>query len=221
MGLWGWLTGKRNRVPVRENLWLTSAARQQGICRAIREAAPDTAFILVLAHFPASLDELKQSLTEADIEHDGIGRTLSAGDLEQRRTTNGQPQVLVGLVRQLQPDPFPNPNPDEQARLEVLVSERHFVRRHDERVAEFVASLSRPSQVTFHLSLEDPLLRSIGGDWIQSVLTRLGASEATPIESEMMARRLPGAQERYARRAEQEQEADSAEEWLELNAPGG
>ena len=77
----------------------------------------------------------------------------------------------------------------------------------------------RPCQVTFFLSLEDSLLRPIGGEWVQGLLQRLGATESSPIESEMIARRIPTVQERYARRAGTERDADSPQEWLELNAP--
>lgn len=220
MGLWDWLSGKRNRVPVRDSLWLTSAARYAGICRSIQEVEAGTDFVLVLAHFPATLDELKQALNEASIAHNGVGRTLSADTLQRHKATESGPRVLTGLVRQLQPDPFPNPNPDEQGKLDCLVVERHFMRKHDDAVHEFTSSLGRPAAITFHLSLEDPLLRPIGGDWIQGVLRRLGAQENAPISSELIARRIPGAQERYARQTSEEQDADSAEQWLERNAPG-
>jgi preprotein translocase subunit SecA len=219
MGFWGWLTGKRDRMPVRDNLWLTSSARYQGVCRAIKEADSEAALVLVLAHFPASLKAVKQALTEAGITHDGVGRTLSVNELERRRQPEAGPQILVGLVRQLQPDPFPNPNPDEQGRLECLVVERHFVRAHDDDVSAFAASLGRPCAITFHLSLEDPLLRPIGGDWMRGLLQRLGAQESAPITSEMISRRIPRAQDRYSQQADEEHEADSAEQWLELNAP--
>lgn len=219
MGLWNWLSGKRKRVPIRDSLWLTSAARYAGVCRSIKEADAGTDSVLVLAHFPATLDDLRQALTEARIAHDDVARTLSADTLHQHHAGHNGPLVLAGLVRQLRPDPFPNPNPDEQGRLECLVVERHFVRTYDDAVLEFVASLGRPAAITFHLSLEDPLLRPIGGDWIQGVLRRLGAQESAPITSELIARRIPGAQERFGRQAAQEQDADSPEQWLERNAP--
>ncbi len=218
VGFWSWLAGKRNRLPARDCMWLTSAARNRGVCRAIKEAADDTPLILVAAHFPASLEEFQTSLTEAGIEHDRLDRPFTASQLDGR--SNRSSRVLLTLCRQLQPDPFPNPSLAQEPIL-ILVGERHFLRKHDDAVLAFAESLSRPCVVTFHLSLEDPLLRPIGGEWVQGVLLHLGATEQAPIESEMISRRIPDAQVRFARYAEDEKEADSAEEWLQLNVPGG
>jgi preprotein translocase subunit SecA len=100
------------------------------------------------------------------------------------------------------------------------MAERHFLRKNDECVSDFAETLGSPSDITFYLSLEDPLLKTFAGGWIKQMLQRMGAEESMAIESRLLVRRVRKAQDKIAKRAEDVGEADSAEEWLRLNVPG-
>jgi preprotein translocase subunit SecA len=70
-----------------------------------------------------------------------------------------------------------------------------------------------------HVSLEDPLLRTFAGEWVQGVLQRLGMKENEAIESRMVTRRLQVAAQKIESQAISDMAADSAEEWLQRNCP--
>jgi hypothetical protein len=71
-----------------------------------------------------------------------------------------------------------------------------------------------------HCSLDDPLMKVFAGEWVKEVLQRLGMDESAPVESGMVARRVRGAQGKFAARAERGCDAASAEEWLQSNGFG-
>ena len=79
--------------------------------------------------------------------------------------------------------------------------------------------LPYPCVLRHHLSLEDALLRMFGGDSVIATLRRLGMREEEAVNSKMVSRRLRGAQNRIAKAATSDLPADSAEQWLRLNAP--
>jgi hypothetical protein len=52
------------------------------------------------------------------------------------------------------------------------------------------------------------------------MVANLGAKETDAIESRMITKRIQGAQTQFGKRGVDDRKADSAEQWLELNAPG-
>src|SRR5262249_17999817 len=57
-----------------------------------------------------------------------------------------------------------------------------------------------PGSGRFFLSLEDDLMRIFAGEWVSSVLTRLGMQEGEAIESRMVSRRIEAAQKKVEER---------------------
>jgi preprotein translocase subunit SecA len=69
------------------------------------------------------------------------------------------------------------------------------------------------------LSLEDALLRVFTRESVVAILRKLGMRDDEPIESAMVARRIQVAQQKFESRFGRELPANSAEEWIERNAP--
>lgn len=57
-------------------------------------------------------------------------------------------------------------------------------------------------------------MRLFAGEWVESVLRRLGMSEDEPIESRVVTRRILAAQKKTETQSLSDISADSAEEWL-------
>jgi preprotein translocase subunit SecA len=219
MGLWDWLTGKPNRVTTRDRIWLTRTAKLRELCRELQEHVAVAQPVIVLAHFPASLAEIRQVLTGAEIPHNVRTARISARQISPVANGGSECLVQVGLVKQLQSDPSHNQDVDEPGLIHLLITERHFLRKYDELITDFAEALSSRSDVTFHLSLEDPLMTIFAGAWVKGVLQKMGMEESSAIQSSMIARRVRGAQASIAKRAEEVGDAESAEEWLRLNVP--
>ncbi len=78
--------------------------------------------------------------------------------------------------------------------LHILGTERHEARRIDNQLRGRSGRQGDPGSSRFYLSLEDDLMRIFAGEWVKSVLTRLGMKEGEAIESRMVSRRIEGAQ---------------------------
>jgi hypothetical protein len=220
VGFWDWLTGRPKNIEVANDvIWMNQAAKLRGLRAAVREELDNARFVLVLAHFPNTLTQLKAALEEQGLPCLGAGDRVSAAELLRHEPTSGESAVLA-LAESLVPEPFPDPVDELASRVPILVGERHFRRAHDERISAFARGLKRRCRITFHLSLHDPLMRLFAGEWVGDVLRRLGMQDNEPVESRMVARRIKGAQAKFARPISPDRSANSAEEWLELNASG-
>lgn len=201
MGLFSWLATNRTVKAAPDVIWLTRQARRAGIASKLRELPGSMGTrqaILLVAHFPDQLGEL-ESIASQENNRDWTAVVL-ASDIDG-----------LDIVAAL----------DASHHVEILVAERHPLRTRDDRIVEFAGRLPCPSRITFHLSLEDALLRAYSGEWIKNILCKLGMRENDPIESALVSRRLRAAQRKIASLVGRELPAQSAEEWLELNMRQG
>ncbi len=84
--------------------------------------------------------------------------------------------------------------------LHVIGTERHEARRIDLQLRGRCGRQGDPGSSRFFLSLEDDLMRIFAGEWVRSILTRLGMQEGEAIESRMVTRRIEGAQKKVEER---------------------
>ena len=68
-------------------------------------------------------------------------------------------------------------NVDESATIDVIVAERHPMFSVDEKLMQFAEDLPCRCRIVHHLSVDDPLLKVIAGEWIEGVLEQLGMTE--------------------------------------------
>jgi preprotein translocase subunit SecA len=220
VGFWEWLSGGPQRVQVTDDvIWMTRAAKLRGLAQAVHDRLGQGHPVLVVAHFPATLAEVREALGGPGGVSLDDPKQLSADDALRHAEAGSGRRPPLALAQALVADDYPNPVDEAAGSLAVLVAERHFLRASDDRVVAFARSLGRRSDVTFHLSLDDPLLRAVTGTWVANVLSSLGLKESEPIESRLVARRIAAAQRRFARRAVEGGQAESAEEWLRRNDP--
>jgi preprotein translocase subunit SecA len=84
--------------------------------------------------------------------------------------------------------------------LHIIGTERHESRRIDNQLRGRSGRQGDPGSSRFYLSLEDDLMRIFAGDWVKSILTRMGMKEGEAIESKMVSRRIEGAQKKVEER---------------------
>ncbi len=200
MGLFDWLGGAKAKVQIEDRIWLTKQAKFAAIQRETAQAlddpnGPDAVF--VVAHFQDCLDELRLLVAGVGMDESRVLVTCSEA-LEGRTAGTAS---------------------DESRRILIIVGERHPLPSHDDALLDFARSLSCQCRLVQHVSLEDPLLRIFAGEWVEGVLRRLGMKEDQAIESQMVARRIRGAQQKIDGRATGDAPAQSAQEWLEKNCP--
>jgi len=84
--------------------------------------------------------------------------------------------------------------------LYVIGTERHESRRIDLQLRGRCGRQGDPGSSRFYLSLEDDLMRVFAGDFVKSVMQRLGMKEGEAIESTLVTRRIASAQKKVEER---------------------
>lgn len=84
--------------------------------------------------------------------------------------------------------------------LYVLGTERHESRRIDLQLRGRCGRQGDPGSSRFILSLEDDLMRIFAGDFVKTMMAKLGMGESDPIESKLVSRRLEAAQKKVEER---------------------
>jgi preprotein translocase subunit SecA len=88
----------------------------------------------------------------------------------------------------------------EMGGLHIVGTERHEARRIDNQLRGRAGRQGDPGSGRFYLSLEDDLMRIFAGEWVKSILSRLGMEEGQAIESRMVSRRIEAAQKKVEER---------------------
>jgi preprotein translocase subunit SecA len=88
----------------------------------------------------------------------------------------------------------------EMGGLHIIGTERHEARRIDNQLRGRAGRQGDPGSSRFYLSLQDDLMRIFAGEWVASLLTRLGMEEGQAIESGMVSRRIEAAQKKVEER---------------------
>ncbi|MFK8115225.1 MAG: preprotein translocase subunit SecA [Rubripirellula sp.] len=84
--------------------------------------------------------------------------------------------------------------------LYVIGTERHESRRIDLQLRGRCGRQGDPGSSRFFLSLEDDLMRIFAGDFVKSMMERLGMKEGEAIESKLVTRRIEAAQKKVEER---------------------
>jgi preprotein translocase subunit SecA len=84
--------------------------------------------------------------------------------------------------------------------LHIVGTERHEARRIDNQLRGRAGRQGDPGSSRFFLSLDDDLMRIFAGEWVKSILTRLGMEDGQAIESRMVSRRIEAAQKKVEER---------------------
>jgi len=179
--VFGWLFGK-GREPISEDcVWRSDDARLRGVAREARRFADDGSSVLVVALTAAALDRLAEALADREPL-----RAPSAIERSSLRARLGRP----GLVSLALPAALaPEAKPAAGVRVEFLVCGRQDRRQADDAIVAFAAAIAAGAFVTFHHSLEDPLL---AGDsrHLGQILDRLGMNDDEPILHSFLTRSI-------------------------------
>ena len=179
-----------------DRIWLTEEAKFNGLAKQLNESN-DAAVILLIAHFDDTLESLK-----------AIADSYS-GDVPLQAT----------LAENLSTEIAARLSINESAKIDLIVAERHPLLSADDAIMQFAEEIPCNCRLSYHLSLEDPLLKMFVSEFVQRILDSLGMKEDEAIESSMISRRVKAAQQKIESTATGNSKAASAAEWLELNTP--
>jgi preprotein translocase subunit SecA len=202
MGLFDFLFGGKPESKVEladDKIWMTTSAKWSGLRAHLQQRIQaGTGIVVLVAHFEDTLRML-QSIAQAA----------------------NQPLVTTVLADSLSVDAATAANLDEDARIDLIVGERHPSLEADEALLGLAEQLPCPCRMTYYVSLEDPLLKLFSGEWAGGMLQRLGMAGDEAIESRMITRQIKHAQQKIQSRVFGTVKASSAEEWIRKNVSDG
>ena len=96
MAFWDWFRGKPKAVEVADDaIWLTSEAKFRGLCGQAGDGLREARFALVVAHFPRTLDRVREELERRAVPHAAVPARLSAADFLRAADGGAEPRALL------------------------------------------------------------------------------------------------------------------------------
>lgn len=197
---------------------ISVAGKIKGIIDAIRQRQGQDRFLLVVSHFPETFFQIQDAFNRERIEYDILEGPTSGEMIEQWRQEANHGRVRLSLASFLKLDVDEEPA-YYRIPSSIVVCERHPLPRHDRRIREFCGQLACPMRMGYFVSLQDPIVKPLVGDWTEMVLRQMGLRDHELVTSHLVSRRLETGFRKLDRRIVDEQPADSPHEWLRLNAP--
>jgi hypothetical protein len=181
-----WIFGsRRGAARGDDSVWMTSAARLDGIRRAVERAVAAGHSVALVAWTPAACDDLA-ALVEAH-------RPLRCRDRFERqallRHLGRGGATAVAVAAALPSDAEATP----ECPVEVHVCGRSDSRSADAAVVRFADLLGSGARVSFHLAFDDPLLAG-HAERVRPLLERLGAPAGEAISHPLLSRVVARAQ---------------------------
>jgi len=199
MGLFDALFGRKPKSNVEmldDQIWLSIDAKFDGVRNQLQNQMGSSA-VLLIAHFDDTLERL------LDIVNGFQGKT----------------SVQAILVDDLSSDFVNRLNINESDKIDLIVAERHPLPAEDKKVIQFAESLPCRCRLSYHLSMEDPVLKAFAGDHVKNILKMIGMMPNEAISSTLVSRRIKAALKKIEAKSFDNSAARSAAEWLELNMP--
>lgn len=198
--MWNLFKRKPRRQSGNDLMWLSEDAKMRGIAAAIGSAVAGRCPVLLIAHFPETLERLLAALQRANITPLRLDGKLSPAAARAKLTAASSPLVtLASGLERTGPATGTEPPAPDPAPL-VIAIERYPLREHDEQVARFAECLYARLTVQTHVALDDVLMQSFAGDRTRRILQTLGMQENDNISHTMLDRSIEQAQEKVAKR---------------------
>lgn len=197
---------------------LTSTGKIDGIVDAVRKREGKDRLLLVVSHFPKTFFQVQDAFNREEVPYEILEESTTGDLVEHWRQEANHGRVMLALARFLKLDLAEEPN-YSRLLFSVISCERHPLARHDRDLREFCGQLNCPTRLGYFVSLQDPVVKPLVGDWTELVLRQMGLRDHELVTSHLVSRRLESGFRKLERRVVEEQLADSPEEWIRLNAP--
>ncbi|HXD34812.1 MAG TPA: hypothetical protein VN643_27075 [Pyrinomonadaceae bacterium] len=207
-----------------DKVWWDCRRKLNGICEEVSAAIAAGQNVLLLAHFEATLSEIEATLRSRSVEIERLARIDSS-----ILCSGVSGKAWSGLARFLS---TPIPSTDDWGAIKlqhpsmmtgnlinIIVAEHYPLRSRDEQLVAATSVLACEAQLTFHLSLDDPLLTNFGVQSVQDLGKRLGMDEETFLSHPMITRAIRSGQEKIERGVPRDLPAWSIDDWFKHNLP--
>jgi len=182
-GLFGSKVGKAARGE--DRVWTSHAARLKGVSREVETLAEADRSVLAVALTLGALNELCAALAPR--------QAVRCADVFAKEALRASLAKAGSVAIALSGALYADLKPAAEVATDILVVGRNDSRAADDAIVRFADVLGPNAHISFHLSLEDPLLQAFVGK-IRPILEKLGMHEDEPITHAMVTRAIANAQ---------------------------
>jgi len=206
-----------------DKVWWSLERKLVGIGDEIAAITNTGRNVLLLAHFEGTLAIVGKALQTRSIEHQRFvtsdsSRLCRVNSAETGKVWAGPAPAFLPLNTLAATEssatrveiPLEIP-------LEIIVAEHHPLRSRDEQLINAAATLACQSQLTFHISLDDPLLVHFGVSSVQHLFKQLGMGEETCLSNPLITSAIRRAQEKIESGTPKDLPAHSIADWFKYN----
>lgn len=122
----------------------------------------------------------------------------------QKISQPSEDQTIAVLAKDLTPSIAMGMTLEDNARIDLIVAERHVLQFGDERLIAFAESLPCKTRIVYVLSLEDAALVQFAGVGLQDLMRQTGQEEDEAVVHRFVASRIRAAQRVMTNRLERE-----------------
>ncbi len=196
-----------------DKVWFDSTIKLEQLCRAVAEAHANSRNVVLLSHFESTVSQLTNQLRAAKIRFERFSLFDAANVC-----VTGPVKLWLGEARAFQA-PSALVSSATRTLVEIIVAEHHPLRSRDQAIIDAAGKLTCPAELTFHFSLDDPLMKYFGSTSIQDLFTRLGMPREECISHQLVSTAIRNAQEKIESRTPKDVPTPSIEEWFKYNLP--
>src|SRR6266849_3733801 len=104
---------------------MTPEAKYRGVPEDLEAQLPHSSIMLAVAHFPATLVQIKGEVEHYRFTPVVRDQALSAADVRSLANQDGAPPIVLVLAERLIVDEFPEALDDHAKPVTILIGERH------------------------------------------------------------------------------------------------
>jgi hypothetical protein len=208
-----------------DKVWWDLERKLGGICEEVVAIMAAGRNILLLAHFEGTLAVLETALRTRRIEHQRFATSISS--MLCRVNLDGSGKVWAGRAEAFLPSQTlavngsnrrePPPEIPLEIPLEIIVADHYPLRSKDEQLIKTAVKLACQSQLTFHISLDDPLLVHFGVTSVQHLFKQLGMEEEACLSNPLITAAIRRAQAKIESGTPKDLPAHSIADWFKYN----
>jgi preprotein translocase subunit SecA len=193
-----------------DKVWFDEATKLNEISDGISAHLANRQSVLLLSHFGATLSRLAFLLRQAGQRYEQFS-SLNPSELCSATPGN----IWLGAASAFQVSS--RTAKASGGTLQIIVSEHHPIRSRDQIILDAASSLPCATELCFHFSLDDPVMKHFGAETVKALFEHLGVNKDECISHPLVTTAIRNAQEKIERQVGRDVPAHSAEDWLKYN----
>jgi len=205
-----------------DKIWITKELKYNGMCKKIQREIDKYSIIFVIAIFEKTLGELKKVFDGNGLPYtlyktswDTLNFDLGTIEKEELKTI----MLLSDLLSILRVPDTALSNEVREKTTHIIVAEHYPIPKKDQEILSFAERLPYFTTVSFHASLDEPMIKIFCGKDFATTLKNFGLDETNPVSGPMVTSAINSAQKKIMHTAIADEKVNSMEEWLYYNCP--